>query len=42
MKVLTYGAKKEFTDRVPVDVLYERYRLTPKLITEDISAALNK
>lgn len=42
MKVLTYGAKKEFTDRVPVDILYERYRLTPELIIEDVSAALNK
>jgi len=36
MKVLNYGAKKEFTDRVPLDELYKRYRLTPQLITEDI------
>ena len=37
MKVLNYGAKKEFTDRVPVEELYERYHLTKELITADIS-----
>ena len=37
MKVLNYGAKKEFTDRVPVEELYERYHLTKELITDDIS-----
>ena len=37
MKVLNYGAKKEFTDRVPVLELYERYHLTKELIVEDIS-----
>lgn len=36
MKVLNYGAKKEFTDRVPLDELYKRYRLTKELIVEDI------
>lgn len=36
MKVLNYGAKKEFTDRVPLDELYTRYRLTKELIFEDI------
>lgn len=36
MKVLNYGAKKEFTDRVPLDELYRRYRLTPEQIVEDI------
>ena len=36
IKVLNYGAKKEFTDRVPVKELYERYRLTPELIMQDI------
>ena len=36
MKVLNYGAKKEFTDRVPLDELYARYHLTPELIIEDI------
>lgn len=36
MKVLNFGAKKEFTDRVPLDELYRRYHLTPDLITADI------
>ncbi len=36
MKVLNYGGKKEFTDRVKVTELYERYRLTPELIFEDV------
>lgn len=36
MKVLNYGAKKEFTDRVPLDELYKRYRLTSEQIVEDI------
>lgn len=40
MKVLNYGAEKEFTDRVPVEELYERYRLTPELIVEDIKNIL--
>lgn len=37
MKVLNYGAKKEFTDRVPIEVLYKRYRLTKELIVEDVA-----
>ena len=36
MKVLNYGAKKEFTDRIPLDELYARYHLTPELILDDI------
>lgn len=36
IKVLNYGAKKEFTDRVSLDELYKRYRLTKELILEDI------
>ncbi len=36
IKVLNYGAKKEFTDRVSLEELYERYHLTKELITEDI------
>lgn len=40
MKVLNFGAKKEFTDRVPLNELYERYHLTKELITEDILGAL--
>lgn len=39
-KVLTYGAKKEFTDRVPLQDLYERYHLTPELIADDINACI--
>lgn len=40
MKVLNYGAKKEFTDRVPLDELYNRYRLRKELILEDIEKIL--
>lgn len=40
MKVLNYGSKKEFTDRVPLDELYTRYRLKKELITEDIQRVL--
>ncbi len=36
VKVLCYGAKKEFVDRVPVAELYKRYRLKPEMIVEDI------
>ena len=36
MKVLNYGSFKEFTDRIPLDELYKKYRLTPELIVEDI------
>lgn len=36
MKVLNYGAKKEFTDNTPIQELYERYHLTKELIAEDI------
>lgn len=36
LKVLNYGAKKEFSDRVPLDELYKRYRLTKEQITEDV------
>ncbi len=41
MKVLNYGAKKEFPDRVPLNKLYENYRLRTDLILEDITS-LNK
>lgn len=40
MKVLTYGAEKDFPDRVPVFKLYERYRLTEKQILADILTIL--
>ena len=36
MKVLNFGANKEFTDRTPVEELYERYHLTNELIVQDI------
>lgn len=36
MKVLNYGAKKEFTDRVGLDELYKRYRLTKEQIAQDV------
>ena len=40
MKVLNFGAKKEFTDRASVEELYTRYHLTPELIVEDIKTCL--
>lgn len=40
MKVLNFGAKKEFTDRTPLDELYNRYHLTPDLIVKDIENIL--
>ncbi len=40
IKVLNFGGKKEFTDRVPVDFLYQKYHLTKELITADIIKAL--
>lgn len=36
MKVLNFGAKKEFTDREKLEELYKRYHLTEGLIVEDI------
>ena len=40
MKVLNFGGKKEFTDRVALEELYQRYHLTKELITKDIEAIL--
>lgn len=40
MKVLNYGALREFTDRVPLNELYERYRLREDLIVEDALAVI--
>ena len=40
MKVLNFGAKKEFTDKVPLEELYQRYRLVENLIVEDIKKIL--
>ena len=40
MKVLNFGAKKEFTDRVPLEELYNRYHLTKELIVNDTKEVL--
>lgn len=42
MKVLNYGASKEFTDRVPLKELYNQFRLNKEQIVEDIMNILNK
>ena len=40
IKVLNFGADKEFTDRTPLEELYQRYHLMPELIVEDIKNIL--
>lgn len=40
IKVLNFGATKEFTDRVPLNELYDRYHLTEELIVKDIKKVL--
>ena len=40
VKVLNFGGEKEFTDRVPLKVLYEKYHLTPELIVKDCKKCL--
>ena len=40
IKVLNYGADKEFTDRIPLEELYQRYHLTKELIVDDIKNCL--
>ncbi|MCD8024094.1 MAG: 1-deoxy-D-xylulose-5-phosphate synthase [Candidatus Gastranaerophilales bacterium] len=40
IKVLNFGAQKEFTDRISPDELYKKWRLRADLITEDIKQAL--
>ena len=40
MKVLNFGGKKEFTDRTPMEELYNRYHLTTELIVKDIEEVL--
>ena len=40
MKVLNFGSHKEFTDRTPINELYERYHLTNELIVQDIQNIL--
>ena len=41
MKVLNFGATKEFINKVDTAELYNRYHLTEDLIVEDIKRALN-
>ena len=41
MRVLNFGATKEFTDSVSVAELYARYHLTEELIIEDIQKVLS-
>ena len=40
VKVLNFGGKKEFTDRTPIEELYNRYHLTIELIVKDIEEVL--
>lgn len=40
MRVMNYGAKKEFVDVEPVASLYERYHLTPSQIVADVKETL--
>lgn len=40
VKVLNFGGKKEFTDRMPLEELYRRNHLTKELIVEDIKTVL--
>ncbi len=40
MRVLNFGAAKEFTDRVPAQDLYERYGLTAPQVAQAIRTAL--
>lgn len=40
MRVLNFGATKEFTDSVPLEELYERYHLSEDLIIADIKKVL--
>ena len=41
VKVLNYGAEKDFPDRVSLNELYQRYRLTKEQIIEDICKNIN-
>ena len=40
MKVMVYGARKEFTDRISKSELFDRYHLTPDHIVNDIFEVL--
>ena len=41
MKVLNFGAKKEFSDRINIKELYNRYHLTDEQIVADIEKLVN-
>jgi 1-deoxy-D-xylulose-5-phosphate synthase len=41
IKVINFGADKEFTDSIPLSELYQRYHLTKELIVGDIIESLN-
>lgn len=42
MKVLCRGGKKEFTDRMPLEEIFTRCRLTPAQIAADVKAVLEQ
>ncbi len=42
MKVLNFGAKKEFTNSIPLNELHQRYHLTKELIVQDVLDSLDK
>ena len=42
VRVLNFGASKEFTDRVPLDELNERYGLTAETIVSRIRGVLDE
>lgn len=41
MKVVNFGAPREFADNVPADVLREWYHLTPEQIVDDVERVLH-
>lgn len=41
MKVLSFGAPREFADNVPLEVLYEWYHLKPEQIVDDIEEVIH-
>ena len=41
MKVLNFGAPREFADNVPLEVMNEWYHLTPKQIVDDIEKVIH-
>lgn len=41
MKVLNFGAPREFADNVPLEVMDEWYHLTPKQIVDDIEKVIH-